>query len=466
MKYNPEEQYRCIIIRGKASNKLDDLLPAYANIIDDICPCSKLEFIEEFNKRVTSLLGNGISKKTKDNHRSEIAGKLFGMYYEQDGIIIPSSRTMKYLDDSDQPAFFKDICFKFQFPNGMNKIDTIKDHIEKKLSIRQFPYVIKVLQISEEKRIRLTKDDIAYYVLNALNVLQGLVNPADVVERILYDRSMGLTMKVNYPTERSSYYMQHIREQLNLLELANILRFDGLYVYLNSLDEEYIKVFADFWNSKPEFDVYQYNLNTAIDKKRLYDDWQLYYAGLNETISFKTSLNSLRLQQTNKTEEFKVNGFDKMALGDEGENYVLTYEKDRVRKFDVRLSGKVVHLGKTRGLGYDIQSVVAENGEDSEFVKYIEVKSTKRVTVPKLDDPNWIDSINLTRNEWIAATQHRGSYFLYRVYFTPEKTLVYIIKDPYQKNVEGILRAKPISYRLDFSKNAVDFIVDEKEEYN
>ena len=50
---------------------------------------------------------------------------------------------------------------------------------------------------------------------------------------------------------------------------------------------------------------------------------------------------------------------------------------------------------------YDIQTVVAETGDEAEFVKYIEVKSTKRVTVPDITDSLWIDTLNITRNEYI-----------------------------------------------------------------
>ena len=71
--------------------------------------------------------------------------------------------------------------------------------------------------------------------------------------------------------------------------------------------------------------------------------------------------------------------------------------------FNPRLVNRVLSLGKTKGLGYDIQSVVAEKGDKSDFAKYIEVKSTKRVTEPNLSDVYWMDTLNITRNECIAA---------------------------------------------------------------
>lgn len=466
MNFNPEEQFRCTIIRGKATNQLDNLLPAYANIIDDICPCDKETFINEFNIKIAELLGQDITKKTKDNHRSEIAGKLFGMYYEEEDVVLPSSRTIKYLEDSDQPAFFKDICLKFQFPNGMDKVDKVQEKLEAKISIRQFPYILQTLITADNYKIRLTKDDIAFYILNSLQVLQGKVNPAEVIEKIIEERNNGITRKVRHPDKQPSYSMQHIREQLNLLEVANLIRIDDNLIKLNYRESQNITFFAQFWDKDPEFNVYQYDLSSIEDKKKFYKEWQLYYSSLNPHIPFTTSMESLQVdyrKQPGKTS--KPNAVDKIALGDEGENFVLEYEKERVRSFDPSLIRKVIPLGKTKGLGYDIQSVVAEDGDFAEFVTYIEVKSTKRVTVPDLKDTSWIDSINLTRNEWVAAAQHKQSYYLYRVYFTPGQTLVYIINDPYTKNEKGELKAKPVSYRLDFSNRAVDFIVDKKEAY-
>ena len=38
--YNHSNQYRCTIIRGKSQSEIDNMLPAYANVLDDICPCS------------------------------------------------------------------------------------------------------------------------------------------------------------------------------------------------------------------------------------------------------------------------------------------------------------------------------------------------------------------------------------------------------------------------------------------
>ena len=146
-------------------------------------------------------------------------------------------------------------------------------------------------------------------------------------------------------------------------------------------------------------------------------------------------------------------------FGDEGEQIVYEYEKKRVASFNQRLANKVLSLGKTRGLGYDIQSVIAEPGDMAEFVKYIEVKSTKRLTCPDINDDLWIDTLNITRNEWVAAQQHRDFYSIFRVYFTRDGISMSVLQNPMQKYQEGKLQATPMTYRVDFSNVAVDAVI-------
>ncbi len=100
--------------------------------------------------------------------------------------------------------------------------------------------------------------------------------------------------------------------------------------------------------------------------------------------------------------------------------------------------------------------MVAEPGELSEFAKYLEVKSTKRVTAPDLGSETWVDSVNITKNEWVASQQHQDFFFIYRVYFTSQGPFTYIIKNPHKKVAENKISAIPIVYRLDFKSEAID----------
>lgn len=466
--YDPKRQYRCTIIRGKSQKEMDDLLPAYAKVIDEICPCRHEDFEQMFNNAFQRYLPESDrTKKTLDNHRTEISGKLFGMYfYADDGMVYESERTQKYLEDNDQPAFFKDICYKMQFPNGTQKVSTtVAQRVSDEINVRPNAFVIKLLQIAQIAKVDITKNELGYYVLNSLDVLQGKASPYEVLEAISKDQKDGVVRDIVVPGKASSYTHQHINEQINYLELANLIRVtDDKRVVLNPNEKESIDLFANVYDAKPDFDVYTYDLGNIEVRKMFQFDWDAYYARLSAYArKFATSSAALTFnEEDEKPEEQKKQkkpGMNLAELGDEGESIVFEYEKNRVAAFNARLANKVLALGKTKGIGYDIQSVIAEPGEEAEFVKYIEVKSTKRLTCPDLDDTLWIDTLNITRNEWVAAHQHRGYYSIYRVFFTRKGISVFVIKDVADKIKDGRIQATPMTYRIDFSNSSVNEMI-------
>lgn len=470
--YDHTKQYRCTIIRGKSQKEMDDLLPAYAKVIDEICPCRHDDFEKLFNNAFRRFLPESERiKKTLDNHRTEISGKLFGMYFfSDDGMVYESERTQKYLEDNDQPAFFKDICYKMQFPNGMQKISTtVAQRMEDEINVRPNAFVIKLLQIAQTAHVVITKKALGYYVLNSLDVLQGKATPYEVLEAISQDQENGIERDITVSGKASSYTHQHINEQINYLELANLIRVtDDKKILLNPNEKEAIELFASTYDAKPDFDVYAYDLDNVEVRKRFQYDWDTYYARLSVYASeFITSSEALIFSEESESKEEKVEKKDRRnntEFGDEGEELIYEYEKKRVSAFNIRLANKVLALGKTRGIGYDIQSVVAEPGEESEFVKYIEVKSTKRLTCPDLNDSLWIDTLNVTRNEWVAAHQHKGYYSIYRVFFTREGVSVFVIEDVAEKIKDGRIQATPMTYRIDYSNDSVNRLIPLKNE--
>jgi len=472
--YNHENQYRCTIIRGKSQKEVDDLLPAYATIIVDICPCNKCTFESEFNTRLSKYLPTGKqTKKTLDNHRTEIAGKLFGMYYatsqDDDAIYYPSERTQKFLEDNDQPAFFKDVCYKMQFPNGMSKASNAAEIINVGISIRQYCYLLKVLLLAKYASIKLTKNDIGYYVLNNLDVLQRKSNPVEVLEQVEKDKRNHIERKIHTEGKASSYDMQHINEQINYLELANLVIVNDGDVIVNSNELDTIELFSEHWNDNLLFDSSKFDLSTIDGRKEYSQAWNEYFARLSDVSGqFVTTAAALNITEEVTTQKQKrQEGQTTVEIGDEGEEYVFEFEKRRVAQFNQRLVNKVIALGKQKGLGYDIQSVVAEAGDEAEFVKYIEVKSTKRVTAPNIKDELWIDTLNITRNEYIAAQQHKDYYSIYRLYFTREGIVVFILDNIYKKCKDGVITPIPMMYRVDFNKVAVNAVINyDKEKIN
>lgn len=466
--YDHTKQYRCTIIRGKSKKEMDDFLPVYAKVIDEICPCSESEFESLFNNAFIRFLPESERiKKTMDNHRTEIAGKLFGMYYRaDDGMVYESERTQKFLEDNDQPAFFKDICYKMQFPNGTQKVgSTVRQRVADGICIRPIAFVLKVLLIAKQANVFITKREIGYYILNSLDVLQGNASPYEVFEQIVKDQKDGTERTIIVPGKATSYNWQHIKEQLNYLELANLIRFtDDKRVVLNLNELQTIELFAADYDKKPEFDVYSYDLSSLDGRKEFQLDWDYYFSRISSVSDqFATSAEALLFDGTVKDEQ-KPEGKPKAAVnltafGDEGESIVYEYEKKRVSEFNTRLANKVLSLGRTKGIGYDIQSVIAEPGDMAEFVKYIEVKSTKRLTCPDMNDDLWVDTLNVTRNEWIAAQQHGKFYSIFRVYFTRDGIFMFVIANVAEKLNDGRMTAVPMTYRVDFNKSSVDSVI-------
>lgn len=445
MSYNPERQYRAYIIRGRAKTRMDDLLPVYANILATICPCRKEDFTANFDEQLIKVLAIS-TKKTLDNHRTEIAGKLFGMHYEdRQGMIQISENTLKLLKDTDQPAFFKDFCNKLQFPNGMKKFHKLKVDLEAGLYIRQCAYVLELLTIAKETNTILTSDEIGYYVLNSLEVLRGEVPPEEVLQTILNRRKTKIIKRV----ESGSYGKQHITETYNYLELANLITVHDKEIYLNMKESRVISYMASLWNKPLPFDLLKYKLDSPEGRHDMYLDWYEYYSKLSDPTPGFFNTSASTFGYTPEPDELPSD------IGKEGEAYVYKYERERVEAFNPKFKNKVLNLSNQKGLGFDIQSVWAIPGPKAEHKIFIEVKSTKRVTVPS---KKFSDTVSLTRTEWVAAEQFGSDFYIFRVYITPEKILILSIGDPFSKSQEGLVSVTPRIYEVTFTEKSGKFI--------
>ncbi len=466
--YNPDLQYRCTIIRGKAQTELDNLLPTYCQIINRICPQNSANFAEAFNKMLSNRI-HIFRKKTLDNHRTEIAGKLFGLWYLMDGIVYCSKQAIQYLDHQDNPLLFKNIIIKFQFPNGMDKIQTIRERMSNHIRFRPAPFILGALQYAENiKNANLSKREIGYYILNNLDVLQGKVHYSEVVERIFRDREDGVFHRVEVPNKAISYTTQHITELLNLFELANLVRISKAirtekFVSLNNSETVLISQIINLYSSGIEIDPYTYDMNSRTGISSFFADWDRYYSSpvegdfsLNTKISglLDDDTDSIMIDNLYKIDKSVLGSQDALAIGDEGEKVAMEYEKQRVKQFSSRLTNKVIYFGKQRGLGYDISSIFA-GGANPEHAIYIEVKTTKRVTAPP---QIFSDQFNMTRNEWIAAEQHSNNYFVYRVYLYNNGVKIYKMESPFKLRESGSIFAEPMSYHIEFDQGAGNFI--------
>lgn len=274
--------------------------------------------------------------------------------------------------------------------------------------------------------------------------------------KIIEDRVDG----VHKPQLSSSHDWQHIKEQFNLLELANIVHTDRTYIWLNKEEALSIEVFVRALNES-SFDVYAYDLSSLDGRKQFYADWEEYYGRLNPDLAilptkFQSATEIVIADRVEQTAQRGAVGATTIEVGDKGEALVYNLEKERVGNYKARLVNKVLLLGKTKGLRYDISSIEAdENPDKPEFARYIEVKSTTRVTEPSFDD-NWTDSLNLTSKEWVAAEQYKEYYNIYRVYFTKQRTFVVRIKNPYELATQDLIEVYPTTYQMNFNDKVIE----------
>ena len=469
MNYIPEHQYRCTIIRGKSQNDMEDLLPLYADMVHRNCPCTKDEFIERSRKRLSKALFqteaydklSDSNQKTVDNHLTEIAGTLLCLYYfdydaDTDKEIVYETDACRYIQEkADNPTFFKSLCLNFQFPNAAKWKKYVLEDMENNINIKPFCYVVSLLfyaQSQPEKKL-LTKQEVGYYVLNNLDVLQGKVTPDVVYNRIMSDREK----RIKRDALSGSRDWQHIKEQFNLLELANIIETDATYLWLNKNEAPAIKLFLDNLN-KNKFDIYSYSFETPKEWRDLISDWRKHYGTVNKELEGMTTQFDGEIVIVGHDEQKAQSGATKSSvdIGDDGEALVFRLEQERVRKYKERLVNKVLLLGKTKGLGYDISSIEAdENPKSPEFARYIEVKATKRVTEPSFN-AEWLDSLNITSKEWVAAEQYGDYYNIYRVYFTKNKTIILRIQNPYKKYQNDEIEVYPTIYQMNFNANVIE----------
>lgn len=468
--YTPENQYRCTIIRGKSQNDMEDLLPLYANMVHKYCPCEEEQFKSSCYKTLSKALFatdafeqlSFSNKKTVRNHLTEVAGTLLGLYYpsydyETDTTYINESESCKYLiENNDYPTFFKNLCINFQFPNGAKKFQYIEEDIKKNIHIKPFCYVVDLLYYAQSQPDKelLTKQEIGFYVLNNLDVLQGKVPCKVVYDQIMSDRKN----KIKREKLSGSHDWQHIKEQFNLLELANIIETDATYIWLNKKETKSITFFINQKNNFI-FDAYKYTIKTKEERAIYLEDWRTAYGRFNhELLNIHTRFGG-DVVILGRDEQNAHSGATKSTvdLGDEGEALVFRLEQERVRNYRERLVNKVLLLGKTKGLGYDISSIEAdENPSRPEFARYIEVKATKRVTEPSFDSPSWMDSLNITAKEWVAAEQYGDYYNIYRVYFTKTKTFIVRIQNPFKKAENGEIEVYPTIYQMNFDASVIE----------
>ena len=318
--------------------------------------------------------------------------------------------------------------------------------------------------------------ELAYYVLNCKQVLQGIIFPKQVVETILSFRAQRINKTIQ-TIRNHSFTWQHINELIDYMVIANLVEKDTSTSKLRINKREMRSILALVGGheiGKLNFEITTYDYLSVEGRKKLSLDWDFYYAqpSIEDISILNTDIRALvpneelvltdqeinALEKADETEAWGI-GSSNNELGNQGEEFVFKLEKNRVLKMFPRLEKHVINMAATRGIGYDIQSVLAD-GEVPEEKIFIEVKSTRRYSpVSNLETLN--DAITITRNEWVAAKQYKESYRIFRVYFSKSKVQIFEIKDVINLSLDPQkVKISPLTYRVDFSGSSGNFIYD------
>jgi hypothetical protein len=402
------EQRRTVIIRGRGQRELDTLLPIFCSLVERTTPRKYEAFetimIDELRKVVP-----GQTEKTIRNYFTEILGQLFANFYVESGEAQASPLSLKLNQDGDQPFFFKVLILRLQFPNPSSKRHKYDEEVHDNLGVRPLVLVLQVMRELEAHGIRVSFYELAYHILNSLEALRGLIAPQVIARRIIEYRHV----KFPYPDFSGSFDRQHIKESLNLLYLANLIRSDSDSYWLNSHEKKSI----DFICATPA--------NQGLFRRRGEDESHFEFQ--NSWKRSWTSLASLNLGdlQTSSSSfrsdrpQILVHGRPRRRatdIGREGELTVIDLENSRLREEFPDSNYEAKDLAHIRGIGYDIESVFHDHSEMHAKKHYIEVKSTLRVTKPDLAARSIVESFVLTRSEKVAADTYGRSFSVYRLY--------------------------------------------------
>lgn len=459
--------------RSRFNTELEDTLLLLASKMVQLGNLPKDEFKTAINTYLRELHGGNLTAKTIDNHRTEMTS-LFGLVKQRNDEVIIGNRTLLLVETQDVPRFFKSVCNRFQYPNGINKIQFIDDYVTAGIRFKPAQYLIKLLRTGNErtgKTFAVTAKEVAHLVFNDTRVTVEQEAPEKRIDLFLELRANGILC------DGTGDVIRYARDFLNFMVAANLLiEFNKKY-FLNSQESAALDFIANDETFFEEFELAkQGNIVERQEIKDVLEDWDDFYADADfeEEEALRTTLSSFSQSTVEITDEgnntetvttgyempegvlelFEEQEAEKPTtkqIGDEGEVIVYSLEKRRVMNERPDLIGLVRIVSNDTSLGFDIQSVLPSGAK-----KYIEVKTTKRSFEP---DFNTTSFFGISSNAWATAEQFGDSYFIARVIIARERISVFVIQNPYLKYQDRKIRLQPLEYRLTYTIDSGEYLI-------
>lgn len=481
-KYKTPAEHRLLLHFSKSrfNRRFEDTLLRLAEKLSELPPLPVAEFKKEMTTFLSAQLGQHLSDKAIANNITEPT-RLFGLVVYQENNVFVGDRTINLAKDQDVPSFFKSLCYRFQFPNGINKIQVIEELVAAGVRFKPAQYIIKLLRAGGEKTGRtfaVTAQEVAQLVFNDKRVTVDQEDPGVRVEEFIRLRDKGILC------ETDNKVIRYTRDFLNFMVWANLLREYKKQYFLNDKEKTALDFIADDDTFFEEFDIAKQG--DTIERQEIKEaipSWMEYYADSEFAAdrALKTSLASFSQAtveitgEGNKVETVTTKGIEftedileavaeqkadrrnLKAIGDEGEAIMYSIEKNRVQSERPDLLPLVRIVSNDTSLGFDIQSIL---DFDTATKKFIEVKTTKRNFTPT--DFGATAFFNISANEWNTAKQYGDNYFIARVIIAKEKLSIFIIQNPCKRLEEEKLKIFPVDYRLIYQEESGSFLIKDK----
>lgn len=473
--YQTPDKYRLDLHfpRSRFNTELEDTLLLLASKMVQLGNLPSSQFTNDINQYLRTLRGKHLAPKTINNQRTEMTS-LFGLVKQHNGQVIIGNRTVLLVETQDVPRFFKSVCNRFQYPNGINKIQFIEEYVRAGIRFKPAQYLIRLLRAGNAKTGKIfavTAKEVAHLVFNDKRVTVDQESPEERIDLFLELRQKGVLC------DGTGDIIRYARDFLNFMVAANLLIESDKRYFLNSREKNALDFISQDQTFFDEFSLARQGV--VVERKEIsdvLDDWDDFYADadFDQEQALRTTLSSFSqntVQITDERNEIEtvVTGYEipdgvlevieeqenerptTKQIGDEGEAIVYNLERKRVAVERPDLLGLVRIVSNDTSLGFDIQSVFDSGGK-----KYIEVKTTKRSFEPDFSATSFF---GISSNAWATAEQFGDSYFIARVIIAREKISVFVIRNPYEKFQNEKIRLLPLEYRLTYTVDSGEYLI-------
>lgn len=422
-------------VRPRFKNDVENVLLFMAQESCKIPDSPYKEYSKAFNAAIRLYPGKeGVKEKTINNWRTEISS-LFGFYIEDKQIGFTKTGEMAKVlaTHQDLMQFFKFFLFTFQYPGGHVKSKYVRELILHGVRFKPVKYILSLLIYGNDQRketgklFGISKAEATHCIFNDLRVTRDNRKPGEVYDLIIENRHKGIKY------DKRGDVIRYAGDILDYMVLANLLKEDYGYYYLNGLEVEAISSFLiqDTW-----FTGYDKFYGSAVKLAELDGpkvEWFKYVNGNIDPTAFTTNI-AYYIQEQYPEDEYSVLVKEKIAeiikagdintkdIGDLGEALVIGHEKMRIMECGLEdCLHLIVKIPTAYAVGYDVQSL---EGTPDRVKRYIEVKTT--VSRKKIH----FFKVHLTPNEWDSACTNLDHYFIYRLMINSGEMYLYLLKNP------------------------------------